>query len=183
MAELFNNRPGIVTVVDTNSGDDNPFRLTIDGFPESGATGGVILTELAIQRAGNYQFMHTLVDLVYVYSFGERIGQLRANGIAFARLCNGSQGLGTVLAYYEANRLENQPDPISIAIGTGTDGRFRGFLTEINVDVTRPESMLAQFGLQFHSLPSAKPKAPPTFDTGGGGLGGAPGMGSPGGIF
>lgn len=80
---------------------------------------------------------------------------MRISGIAFSQMCNGVQGLSTVLAYYEANRLENRSSPISIAIGTSDAGRFRGFLTELNAEVSRPEANLAQFGMQFHSLPSS----------------------------
>jgi hypothetical protein len=156
MAEIFNNRPGIVTVLNTTTDDENPFRLTIDGFNAAGGAGGVILCELAVQRAGNYQFLHTLKDLIYVYSFGERIGQLRTSGMAFTRLCQGGTGVEALLAYYEANRLEARADPISIAIGTSNNGRFRGFLTELNVDISRPEARLVQFGMQFHALPSSK---------------------------
>jgi hypothetical protein len=159
MADIFTNVPGVVTVLATNAGD-NPFRMTIDGFPEDGSQSGIIITELAIQRHGNFQFLHTLKDLVYVYSFGERIGSIRASGLAFAQLCNGTEGLPAVLEYYENNRLEARVDPISIVIGTSASGRFRGFLTELNADVSRPEARIAQFGLQFHALPSAKAAAP-----------------------
>jgi hypothetical protein len=157
MADLFNNQPGVVAVLDTDGGDDNPFRVTLDDFPQIGAQSGVIFTELAIQRHGSFQFMHTLRDLVYVYSFGERVGQIRASGMAFARMCSGIEGLSTVMDYYENNRLERRADPISIVVGTTS--RFRGFLTELNTDIARPEARLAQFGLQFLALPSAKPKA------------------------
>jgi hypothetical protein len=169
MAELFNNKPGIVAVLASTDDDTNPFRMTIDGFPEDGSSSGLIVTELAIQRHGNFQFMHTLKDLVYVYSFGERIGQIRASGLAFARLCNGTEGLSAVLEYYEKNRLENRSDPISIVIGTSGAGRFRAFLVELNAEVARPEARIAQFGMQFHALPSAK--ASPA--AAGGGDGGA----------
>jgi hypothetical protein len=184
MAELFNNKPGIVVVLASTGTDDaNPFRVTIDGFPEDGSTSGIIITEMAIQRHGNFQFMHTLKDLVYVYSFGERIGQIRASGLAFARLCNGTQGLSAILEYYEKNRLENRSDPISIVIGTSGAGRFRAFLVELNAEVARPEARLAQFGLQFHALPSAKatPAAPAGGGAGGGGGGGGAGGGGGGG--
>jgi hypothetical protein len=163
MADLFNNQPGVVAVLDTDGGDDNPFRVTLDDFPQIGAQSGVIFTELAIQRHGSFQFMHTLRDLVYVYSFGERVGQIRASGMAFARMCSGIEGLSTVMDYYENNRLERRADPISIVVGTTS--RFRGFLTELNTDIARPEARLAQFGMQFHALPTAKPF------TGGGGSG------------
>jgi hypothetical protein len=157
MADLFNNEPGVVVALDTGDGGDNPFRVAIDDFPPDGRA-GLIVTELAIQRHGNFQFLHTLKDLVYVYSFGERIGMIRASGLAFASMCEGSTtgGLPVLLDYYEGHRLEMQSRPISIAIGTSNNGRFRGFLCEMNVDVARPEARLAQFGLQFHVLPSAK---------------------------
>jgi hypothetical protein len=192
MAELFNNQPGVVVALNTGNGGDNPFRVTIDGFPENGAQGGIILTEVAVQRHGNFQFLHTLQDLVYVYSFGERIGQIRASGMAFARTCGGAEGLTVVLNYYEANRLEVRADPVSIVIGTGGSGRFRGFLTELNADVSRPEARLAQFGLQFHALPSATGGGAYGFgggygggyggDGSGGGGGGGGGQGGGGGV-
>jgi hypothetical protein len=158
MADIFNNEPGVVVVLDTGGGNgDNPFRLAIDDFPQDGSS-GLIVTELAVQRHGNFQFLHTLKDLVYVYSFGERIGQIRASGLCFASMCNGPSdgGLPTLLDYYETHRLEMRSQPISIAVGTSNNGRFRGFLCELNFDVARPEARLAQFGLQFHALPSAK---------------------------
>jgi hypothetical protein len=176
MADIFSNRPGVVAVLNTGGIDDNPFRVTLDGFSQNGAQSGVIFTEMAIQRAGNYQFLHTLNDLVYVYSFGERIGQIRASGMLFAQLCNGVGGLSTLLAYYEANRLEARPDPVSIIIGTSDAGRFRGFLVELNVDVARPDARLAQFGMQFQALPSSSASG-----SGGGFFGGGGGNGSGGG--
>lgn len=36
MAEIFNNVPGMVTVLDTTDSGSNPFRLTMDGFPQTG---------------------------------------------------------------------------------------------------------------------------------------------------
>jgi hypothetical protein len=76
LAELFNNKPGIIMALTADDKEDNPFRMVIEDFPENGAEQGVIITELAVQRHGNFQFMHTLKDLIYVYSFGERIGQM-----------------------------------------------------------------------------------------------------------
>jgi hypothetical protein len=157
MPDIFNNQPGVVVALKTDEGTPNPFRVAVDGFAIDGSQFGVIVTELAIQLHGNYQFLHTLKDLIYVYSFGPRIGQIRLNGIAFAQLCGGTLGLKQVIGYYEANCLDNRATPISLTIGTDTSGRFRGFLTELNFDVTRPESQLAQFGWQFHALPAINP--------------------------
>lgn len=156
MADIFSNVPGVVAVVGTR-GADNPLRVSIEDFPETGMQGGAAVTEVAFGRNGNYQFLHTMQDVVHAYSFGERIGEFRAAGLALARACDGVEGLTTVLEYYEQNRLELRSRPISVVIGTSGAGRFRGFLTGVHVDVARPESAVAQFGLQFHTLPSSRP--------------------------
>jgi hypothetical protein len=156
MAEIFSNQPGVVAVLGGGGMGNNPLRLSIEGFPETGQQGGAVLTELGIERNGNFQALHSLQDLVYVFSFGERIGTIRAAGLAFARTCADVEGLKTVLEYYEANRLEQRARPISIVIGASNAGRFRGFLTALRVDVARPEARISQFGLQFITLPSAR---------------------------
>jgi hypothetical protein len=156
MADIFSNLPGIVAVVGAR-GANNPLRISIDDFPETGQQGGAVLTEIAVNRNGNYQFLHTMQDVVHVYSFGERIGDFRAAGLALARTCDGVEGLTTVLEYYEQNRLERRSRPISLVIGTSGSGRFRGFLTGVHVDIARPEAAVTQFGLQFHTLPSSRP--------------------------
>lgn len=155
MADLFSNQPGVVTVVGGGEAD-NPLRVAIDDFPETGQQGGAALTEVAVERNGNFQVLHTMQDLVHVYSFGERVGNIRAAGLAFARTCAGIEGLTTVLEYYERNRLEARSRPVSIVIGTSGAGRFRGFLTAVHADIARPESAVAQFGFQFLMLPSSR---------------------------
>jgi hypothetical protein len=157
MAELFNNQPGkVIALTGPTIMADNPFRVLIGYFPEDATKSGILLTELAIQRHGNYQMLHTLKDLVYVYSFGERVGQIRASGLAFTQACDDFEGVLNLTDYYENNRLENRSEPLSIVFGNGSNSQFRSFLVEMNISIAQPELRIAQFGLQFITLPSAK---------------------------
>ena len=71
----------------------------------SGLFGGTKLrlpvTGFALEVGGNYQFLHTLNDLVYFYSFGDRVGELNITGMAFIRRsCNTGFGTSTTLPSY-----------------------------------------------------------------------------------
>lgn len=42
-----------------------------------------IITSVSINAQNNYQFLHSLENLIYVYSFGERIGELTISGLGW----------------------------------------------------------------------------------------------------
>lgn len=59
------------------------------------------VTGFALEVGGNYQFLHTLNDLVYFYSFGDRVGELNITGMAFIRRsCDTGFGVNTALPSY-----------------------------------------------------------------------------------
>jgi len=56
-----------------------------------------IVTGMTLEMSGNYQFLHTLNDLVYFYSFGDRVGSLTLTGISFIKNCRAGAGAGVLL--------------------------------------------------------------------------------------
>lgn len=95
MSLVFPNIPGRATIIPHNSKVGN-IPLTIElkgsGSPTSVDWDGpvtmkAIVTSLSIRFRGQQQFLHTLRDFIYVYSFGEGMGEARMSGLAFADTC------------------------------------------------------------------------------------------------
>jgi hypothetical protein len=112
-----------------------------------------ILQGIAVSTRGNFQFMHTLRGFVYVYVFGERMGSVVVNGMAFQGRCpaDNTNGLEQIMQYYGANRISATGAPVGIAIGSA---RFRGFLTATSFQILNPLARIGQFSLNFDIIPT-----------------------------
>ena len=119
------------------------------------------MTQATVVQQGNYQFSHTINDTIYVYIFGDRIGELRVSGAAFPQVCDEtargapttvSTGTGykEVLDFYEANRIAKRGQPVSIAFG---ETAFEGFLVNMQIQVADAEHLLGQWTYQFSTFP------------------------------
>lgn len=129
-----------------------------------------IITRVGISAAGNYQFLHTIGNDVYVYVFGDRMGQVQFHGISFQGDCVGAGGAtqgtsptatlpstpgkhGFELLYdwYKANRIASRLSPISVTIGTGTT--FQGFVISLQGDIQDSIYRTIQFQMSIAVLP------------------------------
>lgn len=133
-----------------SGGGGDIFRITADG-----ASIGVPVTGFALELQGNYQFLHTVNEFIYLYTFGDRIGELVLTGMGFfGDLCPTAQFAGntcTIIEFYKKNRVAKRPDPVSVSIGDC--GIFLAFLTGMRVEISKPESSVAQWVLRFNVLP------------------------------
>jgi hypothetical protein len=114
-----------------------------------------IITSVNIAAQGNFQFLHTLGGNIYVYVFGDRIGQLGISGLAFDSTCDdttGALGIEKVLDYYSKNRLAVRKTPIKTTIGVQTT--VAGYLVGVGGQVVDPKSRIYQFNLQFMLAPT-----------------------------
>jgi len=116
-----------------------------------------IITQAAIVENGNYQFLHTLQETIYVYVFGDRIGELRVSGLAFSNPCQsgggaigGESGMKQIIDAYRENRLAEKGGPVN---GNFGETPYKGFLTGMNMDVADPERNLGQWAFRFHTFP------------------------------
>jgi hypothetical protein len=135
------------------------FSINIQGL---GFRDRAIVTQIGVVQNGNFQFLHTLSDQVFVYVFGDRISELQVSGISFGSYgghqsfqCLGERsGTTDVFNFYKNRKISQRSQPLLIRIGAMTV--FRGFLTGMNFEVTDPETLLGQFSFRFHSFPTAQ---------------------------
>jgi hypothetical protein len=173
--DIFSSQAGRVTAIE---GTGTPLLLEIGDDPEGASPdsnwGGydefrAIVTGFGVQQQGGYQFLHTLRDFIYVYVFGERIGTMTIEGVAFNGTCESASdahlldggfgatplqyhGLEYVQAYYLRNCISNRADAISIILGLDTP--FTAFLTSIKWEVidSPDRPFLGRFAMGFHMI-------------------------------
>jgi hypothetical protein len=118
-----------------------------------------IITGMTLEMSGNYQFLHTVNDFIYFYSFGDRVGQLSVSGIGFVRPCAGADNKGAIMKlydYYMAKRASKRGGrALKVTIGNDKDIKtFHGFLTGMRLDVN--DGTLGTIGywtLRFDVIP------------------------------
>lgn len=106
---------------------------------------------------GAHQYLHTLRDVIYVYTFGERVGQVELSGFAFQGLCGQDKtttGIDDIKDFYDNNRLSSRGTPILISLGITT--ALQAFLVGFGVGIADPQSGLAQFTLSLTYPPKQK---------------------------
>jgi len=147
--DILNAQRGRVVAID-NPGI--PMSLFIEGW---GGFFGFksIITQFTVVQQGGVQFMHTLRDFIYIYVFGERIGQMSINGLSFFTSCESSpcHGLEYVNQYYLENRVSESATPLTVVLGCGTP--FFGFLVGMTMDLSNPEDIIGQFKLDLRVIP------------------------------
>lgn len=117
-----------------------------------------IITNITMAEQGNYQFLHTLGDEIYVYIFGDRIGNFGVSGLSFYDNCGsvaGSKiGISHVIDYYREARLSRRAVPLSITIQPGQV--FRCFLTSMRGEVRDASRRMFQFHLSLALIPESR---------------------------
>ncbi len=165
MPAFFAHERGTVSRVDslvTGSGI-LPFNVVIEGTDIGGRTNPqtrAIITQAVIKEKGNYQFLHTLSETIYVYVFGDRIGELIIGGICFSSSCDKDSqgndlesGMKQIHDAYQENKLSVKGGPIVVNFG---EVPLRGFLVGMSIDVSDPERNLGQWAYQFRSIAGDK---------------------------
>jgi hypothetical protein len=122
--------------------------IKVDGFLTT-----VPVTGYALELSTNHQFLHSLDEFIYVFAFGDRIGELTLSGITFIGCVGGAGGAAdasSVFDYYRNNRLAAKMAPTQITIG-GTTGsaQLLGFLTGMRLEVPNPANPIVQWVLRF----------------------------------
>ena len=125
MSDIFNSSPGTAVIIPgTNT---VPGQVTISGFDPVAA----LISHVEYNANTNQQFQYALDSSVYVYVFGDLMGNVIVEGISLLSLCSGTEGgLSEIFEYYNANRLSKNTTPVSVVVGGDT---ITGFLTGIKV--------------------------------------------------
>jgi hypothetical protein len=113
-----------------------------------------IITRVTVSQQGNYQFLHTLGNDVYIYVFGDRIGEVTISGLAFPVDCDKSGsplGAELIFDWYKDNRVAKRVQPVTITIGLKTI--IQGFVTSLTLDTVDPATGVVQWNMQMVVLP------------------------------
>lgn len=155
MSKLFQTRPGVVRVVDLGI-SAAPGMLVVSG--DSGKLSqqtGVIITSIGVDQHVNAQFVASLQKVIYVYSFGDRMGAVRVNGMLFDTLCDHvtglrSQGARNLLEYYDSNRAVDEKRLMKVLIGGYS---LQGFLVASQISTASTEFKTMNFSLEIVTVP------------------------------
>jgi len=124
----------------------------LDKFPQHDS---VIITSIGYRQSVNAQFMPSLADLIYVYVFGDKMGDVIISGICFDRTCDTTgtfQGVGRALAYYRDNRAKVTNKSVKVRIG---DTEINGFVLSMDVNTADAVNKTMRFSLSIAALPRA----------------------------
>lgn len=112
------------------------------------------MSGFALELNGNYQFLHTVNDFIYVYAFGDRVGELTVSGFGFVKPCPGADSakMCNVYEFYQKNRIKEKGD-MSVSLGDCSNATFWAFLTGMRLEMQDPQTLIGQWSLRFHIVP------------------------------
>lgn len=149
MPNLFKSQPGVVYAVELDGAATGTVRVVgLEG------TDVVLITSIGYSQGVNVQFMQSLEKVVYLYSFGDRMGTVKVSGLLLDRYCDtqgSSQGYAVLAKYYAEKRAISEDRIVQVYIGN--DNEIRGFLTDINIQTHNPELRTMAYTLTIATLP------------------------------
>jgi hypothetical protein len=115
-----------------------------------------LITSVGFGKSANAQFVHSIGGKIYVYAFGDKMGQAVIGGISFADCDDTAKddqehGVDKLVTWFEDNKISNSEDPMKIVIGRKTV--LTGFLTEINVTAENARDRLFNFVAKISLIP------------------------------
>jgi hypothetical protein len=120
------------------------------------------ITGYSLDMGTNHQFLHSLDNFIYLYSFGDRIGELTLSGLAFTGSCvqnNGGNDISSemgqcaILSYYKEFRVSGSAGKkVSMISLSNCPDILRGFLTGIRLARPEPAEPVVQWALRYHVI-------------------------------
>lgn len=99
------------------------------------------------------QFQQSLENVLYVYSFGDQMGNMTLRGMAFPRQCDAeSNGIAELLKFYKEYRVSKSGSRIRL---TFADEVINGFLVGLALTTVDASSGLHSFTLLIKTIPAA----------------------------
>ena len=151
MSDIFNSSPGSAVIVQGTGAV--PGQVQLEAFSPVAA----LVSHIEYNANTNQQFQYALDSSVYIYVFGDLMGNVIVEGISLLSLCDGGQGgLSEIFDYYTTHRLSKYNSPISVVVGGET---ISGFLTGLKVRSTgtshEQETPLHNWALHIDTLPKS----------------------------
>lgn len=154
MPTLFCNPGRIAALIEPGCG--LPIQFSLECWKE-GTVFRAIITQVVVQNQGGFQFMHTLRDKIFLYIFGERIGQMSISGLTFAAGCavdgnSNFTGIEAAVGYYQTCRATKRSVPLQVSIGRLA---FKAFLLGVKTDIVDPDTGLGHFNFTLFFPPTS----------------------------
>jgi hypothetical protein len=158
---VFSPCAGAVGIVKVNSSGGCSPTDALFKIDFAGANGQltVPVSGFALELNGNYQFLHTVNDFIYVYAFGDRIGELVVSGFGFVKPCAGANSaavdsvkLCNVYDFYQRNRIMMNGN-MSVSLGDCGNATFWAFLTGMRLELQDPNTLIGQWSFRFNVIP------------------------------
>lgn len=164
MPIVFAGIPGRVAKLDDPGVNQGllPGAVTVKQAPISYDDRLSIITRVSLAQETSQQFLHTLGGDVYIYVFGDRIGQMTISGLCLALDCEQSEldagneaggwdhGVEKMLDWWKENKLSKRPKPLITMIGNKAIPAFAG---QMVVSVFDHKLNLWQFDLNLFVVP------------------------------
>lgn len=152
MPEIFKSRPGVVLIVTDPTQNVLPGKITLGKTSEFRSA---LISNIMYDQSTNQQFQEALSESVFIYVFGDHMGEVSVEGIAFPATCTGNtEGLAEILDFYDQNRASKTPEAITVTVGRVT---IKGFLTKVKVTALTasedPIGMMSRYCLTINALP------------------------------
>lgn len=149
MADVFNSRTGYVAVVPGQA--VIPGRVKISGFEPTAA----LIETVDYSQKTNQQFQYALDGSVYIYVFGDEMGNVQVKGMILPILCTGqSSGLKEVLDFYATNRASKSQALVEVSVGEEV---ISGFLTALAIAgvgaASDPIALIQRYAMNINTLP------------------------------
>lgn len=117
-----------------------------------------IITSVGISEQCNAQFLHTIGDSVYVYTFGDRMGEVRLGGISFAANCDDSgaeveHGLVSIRKFFHANKVSKIRNPMHVLLSASGE-EIQAYLVAWTGQVVQSEHRVFEWSLQMAAVPT-----------------------------
>lgn len=150
MPTLFSPCVGAIAKVDACN-NEKVFAVRFSGGGGASLNFTAPITGFALEQNGNFQFLHTVNDFIYVYSFGDRLGELVMSGVGFVKTCAGAESanLSNVFSFYQQNKLFKN-GKMSITLGDLPDATFYAFLTGMRLELQDASTMIGQWSMRFN---------------------------------
>ena len=119
------------------------------------------VTAFTMDDSVNVQFTHTMGDDIYMNVFGNRMGRMNVDGLAFnASAAGGScdtapHGVIDIIKWYKKNRASSRTSPIEVTI-SGTES-IEGFLVAASYSAQDTETWMIKYQMVIMTVPKAGP--------------------------
>jgi hypothetical protein len=143
---VFTPCDGKVLKVQTDCTDAGIVAISIDGFLQN-----IPVVGFALDLSTNHQFLHSLDEFIYVFAFGDRVGELTLSGITFTGKCAGGDtaDIASLYKYYLDNKVSTSLAPAKITVG-GAATTLLGFLTGLRIEIPNPALPIVQWVLRYN---------------------------------